>query len=292
MVWALLFFLMAPSTMALASWNAVPGDFTYSWKLSLEKVTLVALSPFSKLQSETQMKITERRMAEVNQVIYGDYAVEGLQNLNQQVIDTQVSLTKIKQAEAKQELIDQYLAYLRQISTDLDVQKEQIDRDQTAVAANGVVTPAPTKAKNSRPTVVAQRGQLSSAPPVVQQNITQVIQVVNTTVVVQQIEQTQQQINQTITELETQQQNLPPPPTPTPLPPTATPTATPVPNRPASSQGDGTSGGGLGNQMQSAGDNQNSGADNGSTLLQQEIENTDKSPTPATNVESSPTLAP
>ena len=33
LIWALLLFLITPSGMALASWNAVPGDATYQWKV-------------------------------------------------------------------------------------------------------------------------------------------------------------------------------------------------------------------------------------------------------------------
>lgn len=54
-IWLILLILFVPSGMAVASWNAVPGDMTYGWKISLEKGLLIVLKPSKNLQTSTQV---------------------------------------------------------------------------------------------------------------------------------------------------------------------------------------------------------------------------------------------
>ena len=119
-VWAILLFFITPSGMALASWNAVPGDFTYAWKLSLEKVLLTVLSPSNKLQSSTQVKIAERRYSEFEQVLNSEYAVESLENLNQQLENTVNNIQEINQEESRVEVTNQYIQTLKEMSNSLN----------------------------------------------------------------------------------------------------------------------------------------------------------------------------
>lgn len=126
LIWALLLFLITPSSMALASWNAVPGDATYPWKLSLEKFLLMFMSPSSKLQSTTQVKITERRFSELEQTLNGEYAFESLDNLEKQLETTTSNIQKINKQETQNQVKEQYIASLKKMSASLDEQKSQV----------------------------------------------------------------------------------------------------------------------------------------------------------------------
>lgn len=132
LIWALLLFLITPSGMALASWNAIPGDPTYAWKLSLEKVFLKVLSPSDKLQSTTQVKIAERRFDEAERVLDSEYAVEGLDNLNKQLAATSTNIKKIDKAQSRSEVTDQYLVSLKKMSVSLDEKKSLVKTGQIA----------------------------------------------------------------------------------------------------------------------------------------------------------------
>lgn len=135
LIWALLLFLITPSGMALASWNSVPGDSTYAWKLSLEKILLLVLSPSDKLQSSTQVKLAERRFGEVEQVLDSEYAAEGLDNLNKQLAATSTNIKKIDKAQSRSEATDQYLVSLKKMSVSLDEKKSLVKTGQIATTA-------------------------------------------------------------------------------------------------------------------------------------------------------------
>lgn len=122
-LWVIFFTLMAPSGMALASWNAVPGDSTYGMKLAMEKVLLLAISPSSELQSTTNFKLTERRMGEVTKVLSGVHAKESLDNLSMQIEATRKSLSGITDEQAKKEAIARYIETLHQVTSQLEEQK-------------------------------------------------------------------------------------------------------------------------------------------------------------------------
>lgn len=147
-IWALLLFLITPTTMALASWNSVPGDATYPWKLSLEKVLLMFMSPSSKLASTTQVKIAERRFNELEQTLSGEYAFESLDNLEKQLDATTSNIQSMDKEEARDQVKAQYIASLKKMSASLDEQKSQVVTGKTkAVAQKSTSTskkPAPS----------------------------------------------------------------------------------------------------------------------------------------------------
>lgn len=222
-IWAVLLFLITPSGMALASWNAVPGDATYSWKLSLEKILIAILSPSDKLQSTTQVKIAERRFNEFEQIVESEYAIEGLKNLNEQIAVTTSGVQKIDQNQSRSEVTETYVDSLKKMSASLDEQKSKAKTGQITFATNQKTTTSSSKPKSSSsnptsssPTVkpgttqpvtqpIAQPttsqpsgGQATQAP----QNPQEPSAPVNPDEVIEQIEETQNNIEQVIKELE------------------------------------------------------------------------------------------
>ncbi len=219
LIWAFLLFLITPSGMALASWNAVPGDSTYAWKLSLERVLLAVLSPSDKLQSSTQVKLAERRFGEMEQVLDSQYAVEGLDNLNKQLAATSTNIQKINKETSRSEVTDQYIVSLKKMSASLDEQKTKAKTGEIAIVAqkNNVNKSAdePTAKPTTKPVVNnpvvtvtpvipgTPTTQVSAAPSPASE------QQEDTAEVIDAIEETQDAINDAIEILEQNQQNNP-----------------------------------------------------------------------------------
>lgn len=226
LIWAILLFLITPSGMALASWNAVPGDATYSWKLSLEKVLIAILSPSDKLQSATQVKITERRFNEFEQIVESEYAIEGLKNLNEQIVVTTSNVQKIDQSESRSEVTEAYVDSLKKMSASLDEQKSKAKTGQITFATNQKTTTTSSKPSSSslnpksptptvKPSATLPATQPTAQPTTSQPSGGQATEApqnlqepqdssapVNPDEVIEQIEETQNNIEQVIKELE------------------------------------------------------------------------------------------
>jgi hypothetical protein len=225
-IWAIMLFSLPPTTMALASWNAIPGDSTYPWKIILERALLFVMSPSSSLQSQTQMKLTERRLAEMRLSMDGEYAVTSLQNLNQQVDQTGEELLQIQQAERKRALIDQYLATLNTVSLDL-VDQQRAVQEKIAVADSGN-SPTNTVTAPSKMTT-STKNPSTRTTSATQNSTTQTVVVVqDQSAVLAEIQATQAEIALAMSQLEAARaqaaaeaaanQALSPTPTPTPTP--------------------------------------------------------------------------
>ncbi len=214
-VWALLLFLITPSGMALASWNAVPGDATYSWKLSLEKVALALLSPSDALQSATQVKIAERRFNEFQKVATSEYAATGIVQLNQQLSATTTDIKQIKSATVKTEARNTYVATLKKMNADLEEQKRVVVQETSQTTTHQAAAPQGKMGQSgvvgtTQPTTTQQDAQLpptnatGNNMPSANTTTAPAVPLVPTTSeqVAQQIEQTQSNIEQIIQELE------------------------------------------------------------------------------------------
>lgn len=124
-IWLVLLVLFVPSGMAVASWNAVPGDFTYSWKTGLEKSLLLVLKPSKTLQTSTQVALTQRRYAEAAKLLRGDQAQLGLRNLSEQVETTSDSIRSLSDGSSKTAFTMQYIEALTELNEKLEAEKQQ-----------------------------------------------------------------------------------------------------------------------------------------------------------------------
>lgn len=155
-LWVIFFLLLAPSSMALASWNAVPGDYTYSWKIVLENALLLVLSPSDKLQTSTHVKLTERRFNEVQTVLSREdgQVSESLGNFTEQMKLTTTNISEMDKAENKVVLTEQYIESLNEIMQELEEEQSVRKLNNTSIITNnynntGTVT-SPT-VSNSNP---------------------------------------------------------------------------------------------------------------------------------------------
>lgn len=205
MIGLILLVLLVPSTMAIASWNAVPGDLTYSWKIVLEKSLLLVLRPSKELSSSTQVAITQRRFSEATQMFSSNQAQVGLTNLTAQITTTSDSIKDINSKTARKDLANKYIRDLIEVNNKLE--KEKLARK----ARRPIPSPPPpttTQTKNTDP-------QPTPIPPPPTDDVDA------------EIDDTQQIIEDTIIDLENlQQQAQQSDPTQVEVTPTITPTMT------------------------------------------------------------------
>ena len=152
--------------MALASWNAVPGDSTYSWKIALENALLFVLSPSEKLQTSTHVKLTERRFGELQTILSrnDEEVTEGFSNFSEQMRLTTSNISEIDNNESKIALTQQYIESLNDIVQELEEEQtvRNLNRNTTTTSTtttttntgnsnSGNSTYYPTPSNNSNP---------------------------------------------------------------------------------------------------------------------------------------------
>ena len=123
-LWGTLLVLFGPTTMIIASWNALPGDPMYGVKLTLEKAALAVASPSYASSGTLQIKYTERRYAETKQLLASRQSIEGLPYLEQQIAETKKMIENAPNKESQVALAKQYINTLASVSTDLEAQKQ------------------------------------------------------------------------------------------------------------------------------------------------------------------------
>lgn len=162
LIWIGLFVFFVPTTLVIASWNSLPGDFMFPIKLGLERSLLVIVSPSYEVSGQLQIKYTERRFSDAQRLLAINNSVSGLPYLDQQVEAAKVSIEKAPNVESRQVLANQYIATLTQVSDDLEQQKLAITK--TAVtsgnpgnAGQPAVQPSeliPVATATNKPTII------------------------------------------------------------------------------------------------------------------------------------------
>ena len=156
-VLGLILILFVPAILILASWNAVPGDSTYSIKVGLEKAIL-GVTPSDNLKTALEIKYTERRFTEVEKIISNNninfsingsqnkYLDESLNNLTKQAIASKNSLQKIQNSDEKIAQTESLISTLESISSKLSSTPTKIPTK--------VPTKIPTKIPTNTPVVI------------------------------------------------------------------------------------------------------------------------------------------
>lgn len=229
-IWVILFILIVPSSLIVASWNSLPGSHLFQFKLFAEQ-SLVTIVPNDAAKGSLQIAFTQRRFDDAKKLLADNTSGSGLSYLDTQITTTKQAIVATSDPVVKRQLAQKYIAALQDVNTQLEAQKQVVQASNTAPR---VPTPGKT----------GQGTGITPAPAPVQQIIIQ-----QQTVVVYQIVQTQTQIVNTITEIQ-QDAGTPettPAPTPAPTPtPTLIPTPTPVPPTPTPTPRQGNNGHGDG----------------------------------------------
>lgn len=223
-LWGTLIVLFGPSVMIVASWNALPGDNLYGVKLALERTALAIASPSYATAGSLQIKYTERRFAEAKQLLASKQSIQGLPYLEQQIAETRKAIESAPDKTTQVALAKQYINTLTTVSTDLETQKQSITTTispqsplpSEASAKEGqptpihppTATPAPVTTSDVKevPTSEVKRPTptpTSTPPPIQIAQITTTAPIpTRQAIVALQIDQTQQDVNHTIAELQ------------------------------------------------------------------------------------------
>lgn len=208
-LWGALIVLFGPTVMIVASWNALPGDNLYDVKLAFEKTALTLASPSYATSGNLQIKYTERRFAEAKQLMASKQSIQGLPYLDQQIAQTKKAIESAPNKKAQIALAKQYITTLSTVSTNLEAQKQSIT---TTSPPSSQIPQIPQPTPTPQPTV--QQSRTTSTPgaptPTPTPTPVQIAQVATTTpisagqaVAALQINQTQQNVSQTIADLQT-----------------------------------------------------------------------------------------
>lgn len=133
-LWGTLLLLFGPTAMIVASWNALPGEGLYGVKLALERTALAVASPSYATAGTLQIKYTERRYAEAKQLLASKQSVQGLPYLEQQIAETKKAIERAPNKQAQVTLAKQYISALNTVSGDLEVQKQTVTSSSKALA--------------------------------------------------------------------------------------------------------------------------------------------------------------
>lgn len=149
-LWVVLFLFLLPSSLAIASWNSLPGSRLFTTKLFMEQA-LVVVVPNEQVKGNLQITYTERRLSEATRMIADQTSVRGLSYLDNQVDKTRDAILEAKDPVVKRELAQKYVARLRDVNTQLEQQK-QIMQSYTPSGAAPVVPRAPASTQTPKPT--------------------------------------------------------------------------------------------------------------------------------------------
>lgn len=235
--WFIFFFSVVFSVATVVAQNSIPGDSLFGYKLVYEKVVL-ASSRFLNKQVDIQIDYVARRFKETTRVINSQYASESLNRLNGEVESTAYTITLIEDPAEKQAAAKKYVAKLNEISTGLKYEQQGLMKaDVPAIqptvqnnSSSGSNPVYPTNPPTNNPTQPASSGLKNPTATPTPQSQAQTAQIV------EEINNTQETIDQTIAQME---ELIEPPavqaiptPTSTPVPtdtPTPIPTSTPTP---------------------------------------------------------------
>lgn len=168
LLWIGLFIFFVPTTLVMASWGSLPGDFMFPVKLALENILAAAVSPSYQVSGELQVKYTERRFSEASRLLAEKNSVVGLPYLTKQVEQTKIAIEKGSRSDEKQTLRAQYIVTLTQVSNQLEYQKQTLTATgPQGQAINPVVNQAPAAAPAVMPVnvVVSPVVVITPTPP-------------------------------------------------------------------------------------------------------------------------------
>ncbi len=161
LIWIILFILLVPSGLVIASWNSLPGSHLYAMKIAAENV-LLALAPTQQAKGELEVAYTERRFSEATTLLNNGSSVEGLANFRSQAEAAKEAIQKAPPGAARNQLAQKYILSLENASAQLEQQKQTYAYNRTT----GVNSQQP--ATNQAPTN-------NQAPVINEQRVVQVI---------------------------------------------------------------------------------------------------------------------
>ncbi len=154
-LWSVLFILLLPSSLAVASWNSLPGSQLFRVKLFMEQA-LVLIVPTAQAKGDLQIAYTERRFSEAKRLLADRTSVQGLSYLDSQIGVTKDAILSTKDPVVKKQLAQKYVATLREVKVELQQQKEVLAPEPTRPVPTSRPTEQPTPTPTPTSTATTQ----------------------------------------------------------------------------------------------------------------------------------------
>jgi len=184
--WLILGLSIILAAIVAIAQTALPGMATYKVKTGFEAAVLAGFKIIGQ-DSRYQIDLTKLRFEETQKVISSSNASLSLNNLYQQIISTEYSIESISDPKQKSQTAKQYISTLTSISDQLEQKKSSVSPSPTSPTLIPTIATTDTSYSNDEqkmPTVVPTE-TISSQQIIINE----------------QISQTQQQIQETINNL-------------------------------------------------------------------------------------------
>ncbi len=195
--WIVFFSLCLVTVLVAIAQRSLPGQPTYPLKIGFEKALLGFYSLFDK-QTGYQFVLTNNRYIEVRQVLTTHYAIESLDSLNAQVIQTKNTIESINNPATRARAATTYISQLDGVSTQLTTDKQIIQSVVQPVGPSVVPTPTIAVYPTNKPLIIITQNVTKEPLP---SPIPSPTPAPAQTPVVTAINETQTTIQQTITDL-------------------------------------------------------------------------------------------
>lgn len=162
-IWVVLFLLLLPSSIAVASWNSLPGMRLFGVKLAMEQA-LVAVSPSAEMKGSLQIHYTQRRFAEAQKLLANETSAKGLVYLDSQVRVTKQQIVAATDPVVKRDLAQKYIVALQTVSTQLEEQKQVAVANAPREIPTAVSQPTPTPFAPTPTAVIVLTQKITIAP--------------------------------------------------------------------------------------------------------------------------------
>lgn len=198
--------LSIPTVLILVSWNAIPGDKMYPLKSGLEDAVILVFSG-TPLLPEVSMKFTDRRLNEATVLLSKKGSTVGYELLVAEAKQTQTYIAKKSDSESSVQFSKNIDGYKKEIEKKKIEVKAEIaaksNNQPTTVINNyyttNVVVPSAAPTPTEKPVSVTipstTSTQTTSQEVVVNRPVTVVIQEEDLSVVLQNLENTETELN-------------------------------------------------------------------------------------------------
>jgi hypothetical protein len=224
-VWGLVFSISGFAFTVYATKDLLPNSRFYPIKLGMEKIIATG-STFLNKEVDWQINLVNRRFQETAKVLKSPYAKESLIRLNAYIRKTTESINNIKNEKQKKEAAEKYITELTFIAESLKTQQKKL------LNPSSISQPSFANTQNltqfSTPTPFSQTQNQNNFPPYQTNNSQN--EVFHISEINQQIETTNQTIQQSIEKIKQEVNLSNPSPTLTPTSPMPTISSTPLPS--------------------------------------------------------------
>lgn len=150
LTWGFILLFAAPTILIMASWNSLPGEPIFGVKRSFEQVLLFFVKPSYAAEAGLNVQYTQRRFNEAKVLLASNQSTQGLSYLSQQIKATKTVIERAPNKAKQREVAQNYIATLRTVSEELEVQQQAMGPQQGSVPS-GLSQNQPTRLPTATP---------------------------------------------------------------------------------------------------------------------------------------------